>query len=84
MDEHTFPKAFRDRRNEIPNSYSAFMQKQLRAAFELVGIPVVLEFVARPKKVESIRRKEFVPARRSENTKNRRVRAGRRGYGKRS
>ena len=49
-----------------------------------VGIPLVLEFVARPKKVESIRRKEFVPARRSENTKNRRVRAGRRGYGKRS
>ena len=24
MDEHTFPKAFRDRMNEIPNSYSAF------------------------------------------------------------
>lgn len=24
MDEHTFPKAFRDRMNDIPNSYSAF------------------------------------------------------------
>ena len=77
-------KVFVNRPELAPDSYSAFMQKQLRAAFELVGIPLVLEFVARPKKVESIRRKEFVPARRSENTKNRRVRAGRRGYGKRS
>ena len=77
-------KVFVNRPELAPESYSAFMQKQLRSAFELVGIPLVLEFVARPKKVESIRRKEFVPARRSENTKNRRVRAGRRGYGKRS
>ena len=78
-------KIFVNRPELAPDSYSAFMQKQLRAAFDLVGIPLVLEFVARPKKVESIRRKEFVPARRSENTKNRRVRSGRkRGYGKRS
>ena len=77
-------KVFVHRPELVPDGYSVFMQKQLRAAFELVGIPLVLEFIARPKKVESIRRKEFVPARRSENTKNRRVRAGRRGYGKRS
>ena len=77
-------KIFVNRPDLAPDGYAAFMQKQLRGAFDLVGIPLVLDFVARPKKVESIRRKEFVPVRRSENTKNRRMRPGRRGYGKRS
>ena len=41
--------------NAAPN-YMAFLRRQLRNAFELTGVPLSLEAVPRPKKVESIKR----------------------------
>ena len=76
-------KLFVNRPDLAPDGFIAFLQKQLRAAFELGGVPLLLDLSARPKKVESIRRKEFIPARREKSTA-RPHRAGRRGYGKRS
>ncbi len=64
------------------DSFLLFLQKKLRGAFDLTGVPLVVELSARPKKVESIRRKKFVPERREKS--GRQQRTGRRGYGKRS
>ena len=41
--------------NAAPN-YMTFLKRQLRGAFELTGVPLILEAVPRPKKVESIKR----------------------------
>jgi GTP-binding protein len=41
--------------NAAPN-YLSFLKRQLRGAFELTGVPLILEAVPRPKKVESIKR----------------------------
>ncbi|MBQ6351907.1 MAG: ribosome biogenesis GTPase Der, partial [Lentisphaeria bacterium] len=76
-------RLFVNRPELAPDGFLAFLQKQLRAAFELSGAPLILELNARPKKVESIRRKEFIPARRPRKTA-RPHREGRRKNGKRS
>lgn len=76
-------RLFVNRPELAPDGFMSFLQKQLRSSFELCGAPLVIELSARPKKVESIRRKEFIPARR-EKTSARPSRTGRRGYGKRS
>ena len=76
-------RLFVNRPELAPDGFLAFLQKQLRAAFELSGAPLFLELNARPKKVESIRRKEFIPARRPRKTA-RPHREGRRKNGKRS
>jgi GTP-binding protein len=41
--------------NAAPN-YISFLKRQLRGAFELTGVPLILDIVPRPKKVESIKR----------------------------
>ena len=41
--------------NAAPN-YISFLKRQLRGAFELTGVPLILDVVPRPKKVESIKR----------------------------
>ena len=76
-------RLFVNRPELAPDGFLIFLQKQLRAAFDLNGAPLILELSARPKKVESIRRKEFIPARRYRKSAPPR-RSGRRGYGKRS
>lgn len=76
-------RLFVNRPELAPDGFLSFLQKQLRSSFELCGAPLVIELSARPKKVESIRRKEFIPARR-EKTSARTRRNGRKGYGKRS
>lgn len=76
-------RLFVNRPELAPDGFLSFLQKQLRSSFELCGIPLVIELSARPKKVESIRRKEFIPARR-EKISARPRRNGRKGYGKRS
>ena len=76
-------RLFVNRPELAPDGFLTFLQKQLRAAFDLNGVPLILELKARPKKVESIRRKEFIPARREKNTARPR-RNGRTKYGKRS
>ena len=76
-------RLFVNRPELAPDGFLSFLQKQLRASFELCGAPLVIDLSARPKKIESIRRKEFIPARR-EKTSARPRRNGRKGYGKRS
>ena len=76
-------RLFVNRPELAPDGFLIFLQKQLRAAFDLNGAPLILELCARPKKVESIRRKEFIPARRERRSAPPH-RPGRRGYGKRS
>jgi len=76
-------RLFVNRPELAPDGFQSFLQKQLRAAFDLNGAPLVLELSARPKKVESIRRKEFIPARRDKKFTSPR-RSRRREYGKRS
>ena len=76
-------RLFVNRPELAPDGFLAFLQKQLRSSFELCGAPLRIELSARPKKVESIRRKEFVPARREKKSA-RSGRAGRRNHGKRS
>jgi len=76
-------RLFVNRPELAPDGFLAFLQKQLRAAFELSGAPLILELNARPKKVESIRRKEFILARRPRETA-RPHRERRRKNGKRS
>ena len=76
-------RLFVNRPELAPDGFLSFLQKQLRASFELSGAPLVIELCARPKKIESIRRKEFIPARREKSIARPR-RNGRKGYGKRS
>ncbi len=40
------------------DNYLAFLKNTLRQAFDLTGLPIEIELRARPKKVESIRRRE--------------------------
>lgn len=70
-------RLFVNRPELAEDGFMTFLEKQLRAAFALEGIPLILELSSRPKKVESIRRKAFVPARRGEGP------AGRSGKGRR-
>ncbi len=44
-------RLFVNRVNLVADNYAIFLQKQIRSAFGLNGIPVALEFKARPKKV---------------------------------
>ena len=74
-------RLFVNRPDLADDGFIRFLRKQLSEAFDLNGIPLLLEFSARPKKVESIRRKEFVPARRGDGPI-RRMRNRRREHGK--
>ena len=49
-------RLFVNRPDAAADNYLTFLKKRLREAFELTGVPVVLELRARPKAVESIRR----------------------------
>ena len=42
----------------VPDNYAAYLRNQLREAFGLHAVPLLLDFCARPKKVESIRRNQ--------------------------
>ncbi len=44
-------RLFVNRMNLVADNYATYLQKQIRNAFDLNGIPVLLEFRARPKKV---------------------------------
>ena len=61
-------RLFVNRPELATDGFLTFLQKHLRAAFELGGVPLRIELNARPKKVESIRRKEFIPERRDKNS----------------
>ena len=50
-------KLFVNRVESAAGNYLAFLKKRIRDNFALEGIPLDIEAVARPKKVESIRRK---------------------------
>ena len=50
-------RIFVNRPEAAADNYMTFIKKRIREAFELTGVPVVLELRARPKAVESIRRK---------------------------
>jgi len=49
---------FVNRVESAAGNYLVFLKKRIREHFSLTGIPLDLEVVARPKKIESIRRKE--------------------------
>ena len=49
-------KLFVNRVESAAGNYLAFLKKRIRESFPLEGIPLDIEAVARPKKVESIRR----------------------------
>ena len=51
-------KLFVNRVESAAGNYLVFLKKRIREHFSLTGIPLDLEVVARPKKIESIRRKE--------------------------
>ena len=51
-------KLFVNRPDAAPDNYVAYLRNQLREAFGLTGIPILLDLCARPKKIESIRQKE--------------------------
>ncbi|MBQ7695807.1 MAG: ribosome biogenesis GTPase Der [Lentisphaeria bacterium] len=50
-------KMFVNSREHLAPHYLAFLRNRLRDAFELTGVPLILEAVPRPKKVESIKRR---------------------------
>ena len=50
-------RMFVNSREHIAPHYMAFLRRQLRSAFELTGVPLILEAVPRPKKVASIKRR---------------------------
>ena len=52
-------KLFVNRVESAAGNYLAFLKKRIRENFSLSGIPLDIEVAARPKKVESIRRKNF-------------------------
>jgi GTP-binding protein len=49
-------KLFVNRVESAAGNYIAFLKKRVRDNFPLEGIPLDIEVVARPKKIESIRR----------------------------
>ena len=49
-------KMFVNAKENAADNYMSFLKRQLRGAFELTGVPLILEAVPRPKKVESIKR----------------------------
>ena len=51
-------KLFVNKPDGIPDNYVSYLRNQLREAFGLFAVPILLEFCARPKKVESIRHRE--------------------------
>jgi GTP-binding protein len=51
-------KLFVNRVESAAGNYLVFLKKRIRENFSLTGIPLDVEVVARPKKIESIRRKE--------------------------
>ena len=57
-------KLFVNNPDNIPDNYVSYLRNQLREAFGLFAVPLLLDFVSRPKKVESIRRKENADKRR--------------------
>ena len=50
-------RMFVNSREHIAPHYMAFLRRRLRSAFELTGVPLILEAVPRPKKVASIKRR---------------------------
>ena len=50
-------KLFVNRVDAAADNYLVFLKKQIRKNFSLEGIPLNLEVVERPKKIESIRSK---------------------------
>ena len=50
-------KMFVNSKEHAAQHYMGFLRRQLRSAFELTGVPLILEAVPRPKKVESIKRR---------------------------
>ena len=62
-------RLFVNRPEGVPDNYAAYLRNQVREAFGLSAVPVLLEFCARPKKVESIRRNENNAARRKRRKK---------------
>ena len=66
-------KLFVNRAELAADNYVTFLKNKLRDAFNLVGIPIIIEVVSRPKKIETIRRTpEKRPAMRRKKVEKRR------------
>ena len=66
-------KLFVNRAELAADNYVTFLKNKLRDAFNLVGIPIIIDVVSRPKKIETIRRTpEKRPAMRRKKVEKRR------------